>query len=599
MRNDELTIEGRAVDLGAVNVSLEYVNNLFGDPSKISASHSYTIALPRSAHNERVLDYCVSVAHVSRVVGVPLRASYRRNGIEITRNATAQITGVTPSEIQVALFWDGLSAYTAWLAKAPRLRDLEIPQHRWTGTASAASAWAEEVTEASYNTGVAASIMPPPPCVNVWSMFQRIMNGTGAAWEAPDYRFVEEMKRLVVPLCTRAGGVNTSAGGQWEDMPADTERGGGELYLTAGELIAGSMQTSGPDFLVPSTIDKLTVSVNQEWTVSEYGGGDAPDLSAALFNIYNANGQLVASAPMTETEDGRGVTIAQTFELSGVGASFRMAIETGDADVSALAGSGYITIVPTLKAATVGQMYDIAANLPDLSQIDFVKAVCALFGLQLVSRPDGVLVFASLDDYVDAKAARQYVDLSDKLANYGDAPRVVDFKVEGFAQRNYYKYKADPENLGTDADGVIVSGSQTLEKEKTAVELPFSATRGDTIRHYKAEFDASASSWRVEDQAVNPRILRTYTRTDAKLGARFEGVQYFADILGRYYRPLAAVLAYPVQLQVFARLSEKDLAGLDFLKPVYLRQTGRFYILAKVNADATTDISELTLIQMQ
>lgn len=599
-RADELRLEGQVVDLGAANISLEYVNNLLSDPSKISASHTYTIVIPRTARNERVMDYCTSVSHRSRIVGVPLRADYFRNGFRLLLGATAEVTAVSPEGVELAIYWNGLSAASAWLTNAPRLRDLPIPERVWTGTATASASIYNEVIEADYDTGVKRLVMPPPPCVNAWSLFQRIMNGIGVPWSAPREEVVEQMRRLVLPLCSRAGRLTPNLGGRWSGLNAVFETPhDAELYVSPTGNTGGNMPVSEYTIGVDATLDTLQITFDATWRASDYDEeeGGVFGTEAAL-RIYNAAGSLVWEQPMEVSEDGLEARLSASVTLANPGTSFRVAVFHDNEYIYALEGSGVMDIAPTTKTATVGALYNVAGNLPDISQVDYIKALCNLHGVQLVNRTDGSLEFVGVGELYDRIDAGVAVNWSDKVVDYLELPNGVDFKVGEYAQLNRYKYKADEENLGVDADAVLEVEGRALPAERVAVELPFAATRGDTIRHYKAGYDTDGATWRVEDQAVQPRILTAYAGTDGKVHARFEGSQSWGAILARYYQGVRRLLEYPVQVRLFARLTERDLALLDYTTPVYLRQTGKYYIVARVNTDTSTETSELTLIQL-
>ena len=53
---EELYIKGERVDLSDDEITLNFKSNLLGDISKITASNSYTITLPRTNKNIRLLD---------------------------------------------------------------------------------------------------------------------------------------------------------------------------------------------------------------------------------------------------------------------------------------------------------------------------------------------------------------------------------------------------------------------------------------------------------------------------------------------------------------------------------------------------------------
>ena len=58
MRNDLLFIDGELVDLDdSTKITLNYKSNLFTDLSKIVSNNSYTIKLPKTVRNQRIIKH--------------------------------------------------------------------------------------------------------------------------------------------------------------------------------------------------------------------------------------------------------------------------------------------------------------------------------------------------------------------------------------------------------------------------------------------------------------------------------------------------------------------------------------------------------------
>ena len=80
----ELIIEGQHVDLAPdTDITLEFVNNIIGDIGKISLSRSYTVKIPKTIRNTRILDDPGRPGHESGVPRRFLNARYYRNGIDL------------------------------------------------------------------------------------------------------------------------------------------------------------------------------------------------------------------------------------------------------------------------------------------------------------------------------------------------------------------------------------------------------------------------------------------------------------------------------------------------------------------------------------
>ena len=101
----------------------------------------------------------------------------------------------------------------------------------------------------------------------------------------------------------------------------------------------------------------------------------------------------------------------------------------------------------------------------------------------------------------------------------------------------------------------------------------------------------------MEDVDIAPRFVHV-EQGGSGPELFFSGGQRWRNIVASWYGALSSILSAPRTLDVFVRLSEVDLAALDMTRPVYLEQTGQWYIIAKVKTDASTDVCSATLVQV-
>lgn len=75
-------------------ITLSFKSNLFGDLSKITCSHSYTLTLPMTIRNRRILDFAEDIRHQSTMIRKRLTAHFSQNGVNLFRNANLYIESV-------------------------------------------------------------------------------------------------------------------------------------------------------------------------------------------------------------------------------------------------------------------------------------------------------------------------------------------------------------------------------------------------------------------------------------------------------------------------------------------------------------------------
>ncbi|MEJ8803134.1 hypothetical protein [Pontibacter sp. H249] len=117
--------------------------------------------------------------------------------------------------------------------------------------------------------------------------------------------------------------------------------------------------------------------------------------------------------------------------------------------------------------------WDVALNLPDIKQKDFLKSIRALFDLMVTFEPySNTLHFTPFNKLEENKASA--LDWSDKLVYVGSPQVAVSYRFGDFAQKSWFRYKQD--ETGGNGDSYLTVDNAQLEREKNMVELPFAAS---------------------------------------------------------------------------------------------------------------------------
>ena len=103
--NEELIIDGRRVDMSPdTRIVLNFKSNLLGDVSKITASNSQTISLPKTTRNREIFDHATAPAYSSGFRYRKHAAEYSRNGVKIISDAYALLLD-SADNYEIALYW--------------------------------------------------------------------------------------------------------------------------------------------------------------------------------------------------------------------------------------------------------------------------------------------------------------------------------------------------------------------------------------------------------------------------------------------------------------------------------------------------------------
>lgn len=125
MRNDLLFIDGELVDLDdSTKITLNYKSNLFTDLSKIVSNNSYTIKLPKTVRNQRIIKHSDLPACITDYPRKFHSARYFRNGIEIIPNGKAVFMSGSDS-FEIALTWGNISLLSGIVEDDKTLNDLK------------------------------------------------------------------------------------------------------------------------------------------------------------------------------------------------------------------------------------------------------------------------------------------------------------------------------------------------------------------------------------------------------------------------------------------------------------------------------------------
>lgn len=92
-------------------IVLTYKSNIFGDITKIEASHSYTFKLPHTANNRRVFGLADDIRSASDLFRHKYKAEYKVNGIDILGPAFLYLSDVTSNDYNAVLTWGVIEGF--------------------------------------------------------------------------------------------------------------------------------------------------------------------------------------------------------------------------------------------------------------------------------------------------------------------------------------------------------------------------------------------------------------------------------------------------------------------------------------------------------
>lgn len=627
---DELYIDDKAVDIDDnTNITLNYKSNLFTEVSKIVSNNTYSIKLPMTVRNCKVIEHAHLPTSTSRFPRINHKGRYLRNGVEIVSDASVTLMEVSDT-IDVAMAWGNVSAFAEIVNGDRTLQDLSYGMVENEDYI----VWSKELSNSSRLPWVSYGFKDDEP--NAWFhpavstkwVLDKISKDSGVKFVIPESRqsFVEQ---LVIPLLTRNDAEIQSESnkvsllyGDWYYMLESEVNPYGRSRLLLGFNIGGEnnyyfkwdyRNFSGERLIYrfSSKYKKTDVHISLEVTlVLINSDANFEGFEFGLYNEYHNRMEYIFTPVRTEDlgQDEQGeyrrrvvykidddITLSDQellwLEVSTYFTTIRMQVEScGDLTLKPIANQIYVS-ANKATAEYVNRFYYVP-NLPDIKQIDFIKAISSLCGMFAIPDSDGIR-FITMDEIVSNKS--KALNWTKRVvASYPqNRPKLLSFSLDGFAQKNIYKWKDDDEGKN---DGIIYVDDKTLDEEEEIMTLPFAASdikNSGTGKYTEIPLYSYNEAGELEYNGnLTPRLLLMQTQTIAT----FEGLDW-ESIIATQYKTYQEEVREPKVITELIEIPDYELKKLDMSVPIYLGQYGKFYAIISIKAEKT-GICECKLFQL-
>lgn len=590
---EELYIKGESVDLGDSEITLNFKSNLLGDISKITASNSYTITLPRTNKNIRLLDFPDVAGHESYMMRDYFNAEYYRNGVKLF-DAKAVLISCSEDGFDVALTW-GMSEKFIQLMNDDRsiqeFADMALP---WNSSTTYDNGLINGQLSHGYirhNAGIDVDSNRDKifihPSVNCMRLLEEIASYYGIAMEWGSYKQYIEL--LYLPL------ISQKASSKYNFFEAN---------------ITGTLDSDIKyvKFTQINRVDGINISNTEtygdvvriyetslDWELDILISTNKHNTLNVVELAFYSNAQYIKSLQISSNDIGlcayKGVIPFDITEYSNI--TIRIRINNG-----ALLGiiKSYIKIFSEdVQSVSYNQYYPIGINLPDISVVDFIKQICWLFGLFAIKSDTGVS-FIPVNKIIDNRD--KAVDWSKKLVPTEWTAKETSYTFGDFAQKNYFRYEEN-ENAKS-ADGYMVVQNKTLDHEKDLVKLPYTAGGDNGDMRAVPYFKWSEDGTTIELEDCGDRIMQLVISFDSqgKEDARLDFSDLkFQNRVSRFglssYQDL---IKLPFVIKDTFRLTEIDLKNLDYTIPVYIERYAAFFAIISIKSQG--DYSECELLKL-
>lgn len=600
---DELYIDGAKVDMGESGVSLEYRSNILTDISKIVSNFSYTVKLPKTKNNLRLIECAHMPSAVSSFPYLPHVGTLLRDGVQIVDGANVVLMSVSDT-IEIALSWGNATGFSKIIEFEGNLDGLDYGVDDyifWRYDISPD----EDVPIINYGFRTTEKHVTYHPVVSAKWILDKIQSQFNVNLLFPSDK-LDILQSLKIPLLKKEdaqkhvdanrvtltlSGLNKTDGAlrYYQLMFYGLVQSYYIEYYNDGSFIS-AFKPNFKNLQLNYSIDCSLVYVGSAYKNGGYldivdaDTGEIIDQVNAyeVFDKGNDNYECHFKKDLSLDPYDKTIYISTTVSKSG--------------DDSVRMVSGFITLEAKVSevGADIGEYnkYFTIPNLPSIKLIDFIKSIAYMLGVFAVPGENNDIHFVSFDSVIENKS--NAVDWSSRilLNDYGDVARNISYQLNDFTQKNWFRYKEDDDVTGN-YDSFIVVENRALDYERDAVSLPFSAcdTLGDvaSIPLYSYNDDGELEY----DSGVNPRIVLydSETRSCVFYPLRWE------ELIQQHYASYQEVVRQPKVVKEQVLLSAPELAVLDLLKPVYIRKYGSYFAIVNVKTKEN-NISEVELLKI-
>ncbi|WP_281962447.1 hypothetical protein [Bacteroides nordii] len=613
---DELYIDNKHVDLGSNNITLNYKSNLLTDISKIISNNSYTIKLPMTANNMAIID-CSNIPSSTSLYPYLYHAGrLLRDGIEIVRDANVVLFTVNDS-IEIALSWGNVTEFASVVNDGKKLTELShgaTENEDWVVWKNWGSN-SERFPRVNYGFKNGESNAWYYPVVTVEWILDKIIADNNISLDIPEDR-MDVIDKMIVPLIgkndsqalydrypvsckvdsvnypnpiggivfTQSVGINIKFNGD------DTLTRYGEFtsYYYTDELYG--YETIGYKFAYDSDTMKMKLSIALSFTTKI-----APDKKGIYLQVLLDNSIIKRVDPTTCNVNGNQASVTfnmnDSFAVKG-GQTVFIILYIGEwlEDVRLFPGSDISFTLSQRGEIYFGEKFPFVPNLPDIKQIDFIKAITSMLGLFVLPDGKGGIKFIAFDD-LKANISKA-INWTEKVvkAYTGPIPRQMKYALDSMAQNNRFLYKEDESVIGN-YDGNIQINNKTLDYERNAITLPFSASDTDngvaSISVYS--YDENGE---LQTAKVNPRILLLNDTNGV-----FNGLEW-DTLISNYYQTYKGMVNNAKVITEYIHIDSVELRDIEMDVPRYLGQYGAYFAIIEIKT-MENDMCECKLLKME
>lgn len=217
------------------------------------------------------------------------------------------------------------------------------------------------------------------------------------------------------------------------------------------------------------------------------------------------------------------------------------------------------------------EAYPVALNLPDMTCGEFIRQMLWIQGKFAYSLDGRTIQLVSFNQMYANKARAKDWTLKVDMAR--NRPEEFKTTLQDTAQHNYFRWAEADDYDNTQYQGELVTEDETIELEREYCKSKFALAPGNKI----PVWSNNDGEWDYNGDGMPVRML--IGRASLTLFAGYNDNLRWSWLLENRYAPYARLIRKPETMKVKVILNTYDLYTLDMTVPVYLQQTGHYYLI--------------------
>lgn len=592
----ELFINSKLVDIDSdTRITLQYKSFLFSGISEITSPHTWTVSLPITARNKKVIEQAQSPDYSGDYPYSQYTVDYYSKSLRIINGGKATLTSIT-DRINFVFTFGKIFELIKELEtkKLTELTEGGSDYLEWnrsmTLTAFGFKNWYNYTNEdRTFTSHADMPFAVTHPAIPLSWIIDKIESEFSIT--ITDLGLTD----ICIPI-TKTDGISTISVSDTNEATSVTSENTVDKKIKFTAISGGyfKLGSTGVDIL-PNGI------VNSKYAITADVEVFAATGNTINLVVEDAEGNATI---IEELSEAAGVYYAIGVEFDFTNTDSKIYLECNNITISIEITYALLTMTVTpltaqYSSATTGGFFPIIPNLPDMTCAEFITDCMIYTGkFPFINDIDSSEILFRGAQTLVSNVGTDSLDWSGKLIDITE----INYRFGDYAQKNSIDYNEGEADEVNGTVGYLNVQNSFLEPIKELARMKFNAAKpiGGNIR-LNAIIDLP-----LYDISVQSGVLITNKKDIdksylGKIVARYvyftEAMKFSSIVQNTEYTALQSLILKPRVIKANVMLNAVDIFNLNMEKPIYFKQTGKYYAIltAQVEEEAATEIELLEI----